>query len=137
MNRNLAALAAVACIAFPSAASAQDWKAVADTDTIQVVTKDELGAPRETTIWLAVYEGHGYIRTGGTRWGDNVRRDPDVLVRIGGDEYSLRAVPVPPGDATYTAMTDVFRSKYGFSDAALSLVRGIGGAPTIMRLDPR
>jgi hypothetical protein len=108
-----------------------------DTETIQVVTKDELGAPRETTVWLAVYEGHGYIRTGGTRWGKDVRRDPDVLVRIAGDEYSLRAVPLTAGDATYTAVTDVFRQKYGFSDAALSIVRGIGGAPRIMRLDPR
>lgn len=135
--RSAAVLAAVVMIAFASVASAQDWKALADTDTIQVITKDEFGASRETTVWLAVYEGHGYIRTGGTRWGKEIQRDPDVTVRIAGNEFPLRAVPIGAGDATFTAVTDVFRQKYGFSDAAIGVFRSMGGTPTIMRLDPR
>jgi hypothetical protein len=98
VKRSLAALAAVATLAFATGAFAQDWNALADTETIEVITKDEFGKPRETTVWLAVHDGHGYIRTGGTRWGKEIRRDPDVVVRIAGHEFPLRAVPIGAGD---------------------------------------
>ena len=137
MKRSLAALVVVAMIALANTALAQDWQALADTETIQVVTKDEFGKPRETTVWLAVYDGHGYIRTGATRWGKEIQREPDVVVRIAGDEFPLRAAPIGAGDATFAAVTDVFRQKYGFSDAAIGVFRNLGGTPTIMRLDPR
>jgi hypothetical protein len=141
MTRTLAALACAAAVALGAVARAgapPDWNAVAGVETIQVKTHDddEAKSPRDTTIWLAVHEGHGYIRTGGTRWGKNVLRDPDVVVEIEGVAYPLRATEIPAG-ATYDAVTQTFRDKYGFSDAALSLVRGIGGAPHIFRLDAR
>jgi hypothetical protein len=53
-----------------------------------------------------------------------------------GAEYELRATPIPEGEL-YDAVKQAFRDKYGFMDAALSLVRGIGGTPTIMRLGSR
>jgi hypothetical protein len=120
-----------------SAAAAQDWNAAAPVETIQVVSHDEDGAVRDTTVWLAVYQGHGYIRTGGTTWGANVKRDPNVQVKIGSDEYPLRAVSIATGDPVYAAVSDVFRQKYGFSDKVMGLLRNLGGPATIMRLDPR
>ena len=137
MHRSLRACALGSLLLFASAAAAQDWNAVAPVETIQVVSHDADGAVRDTTVWLAVYQGHGYIRTGGTTWGANVARDPNVQVKIGGDEYALRAVPIATGDPAYAAVSDVFRQKYGFPDKVMGLLRNLGGPATIMRLDPR
>ena len=130
------ALAFFSLFVLASAAAAQDWNAVADVDTIEVVTHDEGGAERVTTIWLAVYQGHGYIRTGGTKWHANIERDPDVVVRIGGESFPLRTVAIAQDD-TYAAVNQLFNQKYGFSDTAIGWFRNLGGTPTIMRLDPR
>ncbi len=134
----LGSLAALGAFSAHAASTLPDWKNFADLRTIQVVTldDDEEHSPRETTIWLVVHEGQGYIRTGATTWGANVRREPNVVIRMSGTPYELRATPIPEGEL-YDAVTQTFRDKYGFMDAAMSLVRGIGGTPTIMRLDGR
>ena len=115
-----------------------NWKNFAALDTVQVVTADddEEQTRRETTVWLAVHDGQGYIRTGATTWGDNVRRDPEVVLIMSGVDYELRATPIPEGPL-YEAVTQVFRDKYGFSDALIGLFRGIGGTPTIFHLEGR
>jgi hypothetical protein len=130
------ALAVLACFAIANAATAQDWNALADVETVDIVTHDEDGEARETTIWLVVHQDQGYIRTGGTRWGANIRRDPDLLLRAGGEEFALRTALLPQGPE-YDAITAAFRTKYGFEDALIGLVRGIGGPPMILRLDRR
>jgi len=134
----LGSLAALGALSANAASTLPDWKHFADLRTIQVVTldDDEAHTPRETTIWLVVHEGQGYIRTGATTWGANVRRDPNVVIRMSGTDYELRATPIPEGEL-YDAVKQGFRDKYGLMDAALSLVRGLGGTPTIMRLDGR
>ncbi len=131
-------LATLGALAAQAGSPLPNWKNFAALDTIQVVTSDddEEHARRETTIWLAVLEDQGYIRTGATTWGANVRRDPNLVVVMDGVDYELRAVPIPDGEL-YDAVTQVFRSKYGFMDTAIGLFRGIGGTPTIMRLEGR
>lgn len=128
----LCALAAQAATPLPN------WKNFAALDTVQVVTADddEEHTRRETTVWLAVHDGQGYIRTGATAWGGNVRRDPQVVLIMNGVDYELRATPIPEGPL-YEAVTQVFRDKYGFSDALIGLFRGIGGTPTIFHLEGR
>ena len=103
-------------------------------ETVKVLTHDEDGEVRETKVWLAVVNGEGYLRTGGTRWGGNVERDPDIVLRIGASEYALRAEFVED-DALRQRVTEEFRAKYGFSDRMISVFRG--GRPRIMRLLPR
>ena len=129
---SLLALTALAATPLPN------WKNFAALDTVQVVTADddEEQTRRETTVWLAVHDDQGYIRTGATTWGDNARRDPQVVLIMNGVDYELRATPVPAGPL-YEAVKQAFRDKYGFSDALMGLVRGIGGAPTIFRLEGR
>lgn len=111
-----------------------DWDAHAEEQTVTVVTADEDGSARETTAWLAVLDGQGYIRTGGTRWGGNIERNQDVAVRIGETELLLR-VEFITDEAQRDAVKAAFREKYGFSDWLLDPVRGSN--PKIMRLIPR
>jgi hypothetical protein len=65
----------------PAAAEAPDWDGLRELGTVEVVTTDLDGADRETTVWLAVVDGAGYVRTGSSRWGDNVVRSPELELR--------------------------------------------------------
>jgi hypothetical protein len=121
-------------LALPAAAAAPDWNAVAGVETVEVVTTDEDGSPRETTVWLAVVDGAGYVRTGSTSWGDNLVRNPELVLRIGAEEYPLR-VEFVEDDGLRASVSETFREKYGFSDSAISWIRG--DRPKIMRLVPR
>ena len=127
-------LGAVPLCAARAAESSPDWNAVAAVDTVEVITKNEDGTPRDTTIWLAVVDGKGYIRTGATGWWSNIARDPDVVLRIEGKEYPLRAISVEDAPLRQR-VEDVFRAKYGFSDRVVGFF--FRSVPHIMRLDPR
>ena len=100
-----------------------------------MLTTNQDGTPRETTIWLAVVDGQGYIRTSGwTKWGDNVERNPDIALRIGDTEHPLRASFVED-EALRERIVATFREKYGRFDGFLGVFRG--SKPRIMQLDPR
>lgn len=118
----------------PALAEVPDWPSVAAVETVQVLTDDEDGSRRDTTVWLLVLDGQGYVRTGNTRWGANVQRDPQLELQVGESSYPLRAEFVE--DAALRQRVEAgFREKYGFSDAVIGLFRG--GEPLIMRLQPR
>ena len=135
MSRScLAPLLAVLLVAAPLPASALDWNAVADTDTVVVLTTDDTGEPAEITVWLAVVDGQGYLRTGNTSWRPYVEADPEIGLRIGEAEHPLRATRVDDPALVATVVAS-FREKYGFSDWLIGLFRG--GDPLILRLDPR
>lgn len=110
-----------------------DWSAYADAGTVVVLHADEDGKRRETTIWVCVSEGHGYVRGGGGRWVGNTRRNGDVGLRIGKVELAVRATPVTDA-AELERVTAAFRAKYGFGDVLATAVRG---RPTIFRLEAR
>lgn len=114
--------------------SAVDWSQYADVETVVVVTTDADGAQRETTIWLAVVEGSAFIRTGGTRWGDNVEREPAIALRIEATEIPVRAEFVED-DGLRGTVVAAFREKYGFTDRVMDLFRG--ARPRIMRVERR
>jgi hypothetical protein len=132
--------------AFPSASSgAADsgasgrrrrtrWNAEKDVETVEIVTTDEDGSARDTTIWLAVVDGQGYIRTGNSTWKGNIERNPDVTLRVGETEYAVRAEFVTDADLK-TRVEQTLREKYGFSDSFIGIFRI--GEPNIMRLVPR
>ncbi|MHC4819725.1 MAG: hypothetical protein ACYTF8_16895 [Planctomycetota bacterium] len=136
MTGRLAILSMLACMVWPAAAPAEapDWAAAADVRVVNVVTLDEDGDTRDTKVWLAVVDGQGYIRTGGTTWGDNVERDPLLVLRIEGTEYPLRAEFVED-DAQREGIVASFREKYGWTDGMFNIFRG--SRPRIMRLLPR
>jgi hypothetical protein len=115
-------------------AGSPDWDALAGVETIEVITHDEAGEPRETTIWLAVLDGQGFIRTGGSAWGKDTKRDPNIVLRIEGVEYPLLAEFIE-GEDLRGRVTEVFREKYGWTDVFITPIRGSN--PSIMHMLPR
>ncbi len=138
MKRFAACLVLAFSLSFPGLAGAQpdgpEWASLAEVDTVQVLTTNEDSRVRDTTVWLVVVDGDGYIRTGGTAWGDNVVRDPEVEVVIDGATYALR-VHFVEDDGLRQRITDSFREKYGFIDSLIGLFRG--DRPKIMGLTAR
>jgi hypothetical protein len=120
--------------AAPASAGAPDWAALREVGTVFVATTDADGDPRETKVWLAVVDGAGYVRTGGTTWGENAARDGELVLRAGEASWPMR-VELVEDDALRQRVTDAFREKYGFSDRMVSWVRG--SRPKIMRLHPK
>ena len=110
-----------------------DWNAHKGADTVVMVNADDDGAQRETTIWLCVSDGHGYVRGGSGQWVANTLRDGNVKLRVSGTELALHATKVTDA-AEIERVTAAFRVKYGFSDTLATLIRG---EPTIFRLSPR
>jgi hypothetical protein len=112
-----------------------NWEKVADVRDIEIVTHDEDGSARETTIWLAVLDGQGFIRTGNSNWMKNIRRNPaDIVLRIEGKEYPLRAEFIE-NDKLRDRVTAAFRAKYGWVDGFIHFVRG--ARPNIMHMISR
>ena len=126
---------ALALLAAPLArAAAPDWESLNGLGTVLVVTRDADGAERETKVWLAVLDGTGYVRTGNTRWGDNLVRSPELVLRVDEASWPFR-VEFVEDEAERQRITDAFREKYGFSDWMVSWMRG--ARPKIMRLVPK
>jgi hypothetical protein len=127
------ALAVLVAVGASAVVQGIEWSAYADARAVVVLHADEDGTRRETTIWLCVSEGRGYVRGGGGRWVGNTRRSGDVALRIGEVELAVRATPVTD-EAELERVTSAFRAKYGFGDVMATLVRG---HPTIFRLEER
>lgn len=136
MSRTTVAwLAAVPLLAAASApGAAPEWASLAERETVEVATTDEDGDARETTVWLVVVDGVGYVRTGNTTWGENVARTGELVLRADGASYALRAEFVED-EAERQRIVDAFHAKYGFFDRMVSWMRG--ARPKIMRLSPR
>ena len=111
----VAAIAACASAPILQASAPIDWGAAADESVPRIVTVDSDGDTRETKLWLVVVDGSGYIRTSGTRWFANIERDPDVILRLRGTDYPLRAKRVLDADLR-DRINEAFRVKYGFQD---------------------
>jgi hypothetical protein len=130
----MAALALLTPFTGARGEEAIQWDRYSGEGTVEVITSNEDGSDRVTKVWLAVVEGRGYIRTGGTRWGANVERNPKVTLRIGEKEFPLR-VEFVTDQTERDAVKDALRAKHGFSDWILTPLRGKN--PKIMRLLPR
>ena len=114
MAKTFAALC-VLLVALAASASPIDWGALAAEQTVVIRTTEADGAPRETTVWLVVVDGQGYVRTGDTHWHGNLARDPKIGVRIADHDYAVTAEHVTD-PALRARIHTAFREKYGFSD---------------------
>ena len=121
---------------FASAASGDypEWNDYVEVDVIEVITQDQDGGERETKVWFVLLGGEPYLRTSGSRWLANLRRDPDFKVRIEGAVYEARAEEIE-GEAIVEKVDIASQRKYGFSDRVIGFFRS--SRPDILRVSPR
>jgi len=111
-----------------------DWQRFQDADVIEILTQDEGGAPRETSVWIVTFDGHGYVRTNDSRWLANIRRGSNVALRLGEEEFAVAARE--PNDAAITARVEEhFKQKYGFMQRVMSVFRM--REPSVLELTAR
>jgi hypothetical protein len=120
--------------ALPAGAEYPDWQAVADVDVIEVVTTDEDGDLRVSKVWFVLVDGVPYLRTNGSRWLDNLRRDPNLGLRIDGREYDAMAEEIP-GDEIVEIVDRTSADKYGWQEKTIHPFRI--RKPEILKLSPR
>jgi hypothetical protein len=102
--------------------AAPDWSQLADAQTVEVISTDEGGGSRLTTVWIVVLDHQAYVRTSGTTWGDNVEREGTLRLRVPAGEYALRAEKVLNA-AEVERVVAAFREKYGTSDMLMGPFR--------------
>jgi hypothetical protein len=125
----------LACgLALPAAAEDPDWQRLAGVDVIEVVTADADGARRETKVWFVLLDGEAYLRTSRSRWLENLRRDPECVLRIEGQEYEARAEEVT-GGGIVERVDAASLEKYGWQERLIHPFRM--RTPDILRIQPR
>ena len=102
-------------------ALAYDWS-VWDLETVEVISTDEDGASRLTTVWIVVIDNFPYLRTSGTTWGDNAEREGTLKLRADPGELTLRVERVLD-TAEADRVAAVFREKYGTTDQVMEWLR--------------
>ena len=99
-----------------------DWSKWADLQTVQVISTDEGGRARTTTVWIVVVDGQVYLRTGRTTWGGNVEREGKLKLKGEPGEYQFRAERITDPSLQEKVMA-AFRAKYGFRDVISGVIR--------------
>jgi hypothetical protein len=125
---------ALLLVALPGRAEYPDWESIADVEVIEVVTRDSDGDLRETKVWFVLVDGASYLRTNDTRWLANLRRDPNLVLRIEGREYEARAEEIP-GDEIVEKVDSASLEKYGWQERMIHPFRM--SRPEILLLSPR
>ena len=129
------ALAALSSFAAAGAAAQElDWEEWADVSIIEIITVDPDGDLRDTKVWFVTIDDTAYLRTNGSRWLANIKRDPEVVIRIEGREFPQLAHMVP-GEEIIERVDAASREKYGWQEALIHPFRI--KPPDILRLSPR
>jgi hypothetical protein len=113
------------------AASAVDWAPFARESVVEIRTRDEDGAPRDTNVWIVVLDERGYVRTNDSRWLANIRRGSAVALRAGSVEAPVVAREVADAE-TKARVEDAFKQKYGVLQRIMSALRW--REPTVLEL---
>jgi hypothetical protein len=124
-----------ACATAPTRVGTRlDWSAISDVPVIEIVTTDEDGDARRTSVWFVLVDGVSYLRTNDSRWLANIRRDPRVKIAIDGTEYPQRAEEVTDAELV-ERIEAASQEKYGFQNSFIRFFRS--GEPQVLKLsDP-
>ena len=125
---------ALTLAATPAGADYPSWEKLADVEVIEVLTSDEDGELRETKVWFVLLGGAPFLRTNDTMWLANLRRDPNLGLRIEDREYEATAEEIA-GDAIVEKVDEASRRKYGWQESLIHPFRM--QRPDILRLMPR
>ncbi len=113
-------VAGLACASGPVPVAQEpiDWRAVDDGWSLHIVTVDPDGDSRVTRIWLAIVDREGTLRTGDSRWWQNLERDPTCRIRLLGIEYPVRVEFVMEHEEK-ARIDNAFVEKYGWLERIL------------------
>jgi hypothetical protein len=112
-------LFALACASTPQVADRSiDWGATDAYWSLHVVTIDPDGSERVTRIWLAVLDAMGGIRTGNSRWWQNLERDRHCLIRLDGVDYPVDVEFAGDFDDK-VRIDEAFTVKYGWMEGLM------------------
>ena len=116
----VALLATLACASKPLPVSQEpiDWPEADEHWSLLIVTEDPDGDERVTRIWLALVNGEGTLRTGDSRWWENLERDPNCRIRVAGTDHPLRVDPVSTHKEKAN-IDDAFGEKYGWLERTM------------------
>ena len=115
----------------PVGAAGIDWPRFQQESVVEVLTTDEDGALRETSVWIVVLDGRGYVRTNDSRWLANIRRGSGVALRL--DEQEFDVVARESEDPATAARVEAsFKEKYGLLQRVMSFFRT--SEPTLLEL---
>ena len=105
----------LACVGgtVPVAQAPINWQEADDRWSLHIVTVDPDGDERVTRIWLAIVDGEGTLRTGDSRWWQNLERDANCRIRLLGNDYPVRAEFVTEHEEK-VRIDDAFLEKYGW-----------------------
>jgi hypothetical protein len=120
-------------LAMDSRADAPDWQQLGGVKVVEVISEDPDGSPRETKVWFVLLDGTPYLRTNGSRWLENLRREPTCRLRIEEREFAFRAVEIG-GDEIVERVDQASREKYGWQERLIHPFRL--RKPEILRLTP-
>ncbi len=115
-------LAFVLGVASSAESATPEWSKWADLQTVQVISTDEGGRARNTTVWIVVVDGQAYLRTGRTIWGSNVEREGKLKLKGELGEYQFRAERITDPSLQEKVMA-AFRAKYGLNDMISGVIR--------------
>ena len=88
-----------------------DWAILAQEEIPSLVTIDADNSRRVTQVWIANIGQNIYLRTGDTRWFQNLQRKPELELRIGGLAYPCVTQTVTESE-TVAHVHEAFRAKY-------------------------
>lgn len=95
-------------------AAVSDWSFTDAVEEILIETRTGYGVPHSVTIWCVSIEGELYVGASAPefpeerRWVRNVRRDPDVRLKIAGRIYERRLELIAD-----PALTDLVNRAFG------------------------
>ncbi len=89
---------------------------------------------RESKVWFVLVEGEAHLRTSESAWLENLRRDPNLGLRIEDVEYQARTLEVT-SDELIEKVDAASRQKYGWQEAIIHPFRM--REPDILRIAPR
>ena len=92
------------------------FERLADEDMCYLTTTGrKTGTPHEIEIWFGIRDGTLFMLSGGgaaADWVKNIRKDPQVRLRINTQTAALRARLVKPGSRDDTVARELLDAKY-------------------------
>ncbi len=123
-----------ALLVLSAAFGALNYLASERVEVVTLHTVDAAGQPKETRIWVLDHEGRSYIRTSeGSGWHARLVANPTFEITRDGDRRTYSSAQRPDLRET---LNGLFREKYGWGDAFISMIVGGREQAIILELVP-